>query len=505
MNNPTVLVILDGFGHRDQRTYNAIAQADAPTINYLLNTYPHTLLQSSGAAVGLPPGSMGNSEVGHLTIGAGRIIKQAVVRINEMIAHGTLLQDPISETILNKTKKHTIHIMGLLSDANVHSNQNHLYAMLEALQKKGFSHIIIHPFLDGRDTPPCSAKRYLTELDIAMKKFDCGSIGSIHGRFYAMDRDHNWDRTEKSYTVLTQQQKPQFTSWQDALCYFYKNGITDEFILPTALHDNSTIKADDTVIFFNFRPDRARQLTAAFVSPKWNAFTKMDLPLSGFITPVQYGPPEEFPTHALLQPIVIQNTLKDVLNNHNITMFSIAETEKYAHVTYFFNGEVEQQLSNEERVFVPSIPAKNYVQKPEMSAHLITNAVLKSLKNDPKDFYLINYANADMVGHSGNMGSTIKAIECLDRQIEQLYKQIIIDMEGTLYITGDHGKAEYMFNQEENQPNTAHTTDPVPFIFIKKNIEKSIQKLPLHGLADIAPFILKNMNISIPQEMIHRE
>lgn len=504
-NKPTALVILDGFGHRDQQTYNAITQAETPTINHLLNTYPHTLLEASGTAVGLPPGSIGNSEVGHLTIGAGRIIKQSVVRINEMIAHGTLLKDTACKSMLKNTAQtdHTIHIMGLLSDANVHSNENHLYAMLEVLQKKGYSRIVIHPFLDGRDTPPRCAERYLKKLDHVIETLGIGTIGSLHGRFYAMDRDHHWDRTEKSYKVLTQKHVPQFFSWHSVLAHYYKQGITDEFIPPTQLRTDASITNHDTLIFFNFRPDRARQLTAAFVSPAWSSFTRTPLSLTGFITPVHYDTPKKLPTHALLQPIPINNTLKQVLNDHNITLFSVAETEKYAHVTYFFNGEQEQHLRHEERVLIPSLPVKNYAQKPEMSAPLITDAVLRSLYNNPKNFYLINYANADMVGHSGNMESTIKAIECLDQQLERLYKQVVTTMKGTLYITGDHGNAEYMFNPQENQPCTAHTANRVPFIWAKEELAKSTLTLPLQSLADIAPFILENMNIPIPQEMLH--
>jgi 2,3-bisphosphoglycerate-independent phosphoglycerate mutase len=504
-NKPTVLVILDGFGYREQQTYNAITQADTPTITHMLNTYPHSLLSASGESVGLPKGSIGNSEVGHLTIGAGRIIKQPVVRINEMIEHHTFLEDQITTSIINTTQLHngTIHILGLLSDANVHSNEHHLFAILTILKKKGFSRIVVHPFLDGRDTPPRSAARYLKQLDQTIDSLGIGIIGSIHGRFYAMDRDHNWERTEQSYKVLTQPQPIRFNSWQEALETYYNQSITDEFVPPTPLHADCTIKDHDTIIFFNFRPDRARQLTAAFVGTEWKAFKRMPLHLTGFITPVAYDTVEKLPTHALLKPMIVSNTLKDVLNEHNVSMFSIAETEKYAHVTYFFNGGNEQILSHEERVLIPSIPARNYIQKPEMSAPLITDAVLKSLHNNPKDFYLINYANADMVGHSGNIEATIKAIECLDREIERIYKEIVIVMDGTLYIAADHGNAEYMFNDQEDQPNTAHTTNPVPFIFIRNDLEGSTITLPLKELDDIAPFILKEMNLPIPQEMCH--
>lgn len=504
-NRPTVLVVLDGFGYREQQTYNAIAQADTPTLTYMLNSYPHTYLQASGEAVGLPKGSIGNSEVGHLTIGSGRIIKQPVVRINEIIEHHKLLKDDISEKIFSLTKEHkgTVHLLGLLSDANVHSNDHHLYAMLSSLHQQGYTHIVIHPFLDGRDTPPRCAQRYLHHLEEVINTLGIGIIGSIHGRFYAMDRDHNWDRTEQSYRTLTQEQPIKFESWQDALAAYYKQSITDEFVPPTQLNHHGIIHDHDTLIFFNFRPDRARQLTAAFVGTEWHAFKRAALTLTGCITAVAYDTVEKLPTHALLEPIMVHNTLKEVLNAHEISMFSIAETEKYAHVTYFFNGGNEQPLEHEERVLIPSIHARNYVQKPEMSAPLITDAVLKSLNNSCKDFYLINYANADMVGHSGDLAATIRAIECLDRELERLYKQVITNMQGTLYVTGDHGNAEYMFNEQEGQPSTAHTTNPVPFIVINKELEHRTIPLPLEELDDIAPFILKQMRLPIPKEMEH--
>lgn len=499
------LIILDGFGYREQQTYNAISQADTPTITYLFNTYPHTFLKASGTAVGLPANSIGNSEVGHFTIGAGRIIKQPVVRLNEMIENHTLLEDAVTTSLLEKTKLHdkTVHLFGLLSDANVHSNEHHLYAMLAILNQKGFSRIVIHPFLDGRDTPPRSAEKYLNNLERVIKQLGVGIIGSIHGRFYAMDRDRNWERTEQSYKVLTQQHPIHFTSWREVLSTYYAQNITDEFIPPTPLHDHAIIKDDDTVIFFNFRPDRARQLTAAFVAPAFNGFHRKLIPLTGFITSVQYDLPALLPAHALLKPVRLNNTLKQELNDHHISMFSIAETEKYAHVTYFFNGENEAPLLYEERVLIPSIPAKNYIHKPDMSARLITNAIIHSLTTAPREFYLINYANADMVGHSGNMEATIKAVECLDHQIEALYKHIVLDMKGTLYITSDHGNAEYKFNSQEQQPSTAHTTNPVPFILVNNNVKNTMIELPLTGLSDIAPFILKEMNIPIPKEMIH--
>jgi 2,3-bisphosphoglycerate-independent phosphoglycerate mutase len=503
MNQPPIaLIILDGFGYQAQQRYNAIAQAHTPTLDHLFKTYPHCLLKASGEAVGLPKGSIGNSEVGHLTIGAGRIIEQPVTRLNTMIANHTFCTDRQTETILEQaaSRGKTIHVMGLLSDANVHSNYHHLDAFLELCAQKKYTNVIVHAFLDGRDTPPQSAQHYLDHLEDTIKRLGVGHIGSIHGRFYSMDRDHNWDRTAKSYAVLTQESTKPFPTWQDALKASYAQGITDEFVLPRALSAHATINDDDCVFFFNFRPDRARQLTAAFVQPDFTGFAKKDIRLTGFITPVPYDTPAHLPTHSLLNRKDIHNTLKEVLNDHDISMLSIAETEKYAHVTYFFNGEDETKLSHEERILIPSLHVETYKDHPEMSAALITQAVLESLRTNPKEFYLINYANADMVGHSGSLEATIRAVECIDAQLGILYNQIM-SMNGTLYITGDHGNAECMFDEKTHQPNTAHTTNPVPFILITKAVEHSSEKLPLTQLSDIAPFILKGMNLPIPAEM----
>lgn len=496
---PTLLIILDGFGQQKDSSYNAISQAPMPNLRDWFAHYPHTLLQASGKAVGLPAGYTGNSEVGHMALGTGRIIEQPITVIHDALMNKSFFKNPILEKNLNKLAKTgaALHIMGLLSDGGVHSDLQDLYAFLDAAHQHGIKYVFIHAFLDGRDTPIKSASRYLEQLDNALTMFEYGSIGSIHGRFYAMDRDRNWDRTEKSYRILTENQDTPHL-WENVLESQYAQGITDEFIIPTQLDPTSTIQTGDGVIFFNVRPDRARQLTAAFIDPTFNHFPTKKIALSFFITPIQYAP--DLPSQVMFPSQPILHTLKDEVAAAKKTIFSIAETEKYAHVTYFFNGRREESVEGETRMLIPSIKSKDYVHNPEMSARAITDAVLKSVHDDPKDFYLINYANADMVGHSGNLPATIKALEYLDGELKRLYDIVIQKMDGTIYITSDHGKAEEMYDVKLKQPKTAHTTNPVPFIMIKRGIDKNLQ-LPMHGLSDCAPFILKNMGISVPQEM----
>lgn len=499
LKHPTALVILDGFGYHKNSLYNAISQAKKPNLDAWFSHYPHALLKASGHAVGLLDNYMGNSEVGHMTIGAGRIVQQPISLIHDAIIDKSFFKNPVLVEKLAALKKSgdALHIMGLVSDGGVHSDIEHLYAFLDAAHQHGIKYVYIHAFLDGRDTPPRSAMTYLNQLDQALTLFEFGSIGSLHGRFYAMDRDKNWDRTEKSYRILTENQDtPQ--CWQDALEKQYAQGTTDEFFIPTQLDPTSTIQQGDGVIFFNIRADRARQLAAAFVDPIFNYFPVKKLNLSFFMTPVPYA--SDLKTDVLYKPVSVNNVLEDVLAGNNKTIFSIAETEKYAHVTYFFNGGREQPTPTETRILIPSIKSHDYINNPEMRAREITDAVLASLTSDPKDFYLINYANADMVGHSGNLAATVAAIECLDSELKRLYDQVVERMNGTLYITADHGNAEEMIDPATHEPKTSHTTNPVPFIMLQKGISPSM-KLPLCELSDIAPFILRTMGLDVPEEM----
>ena len=498
----TALIILDGFGYREAINYNAIYHAHTPNYDAWMQEYPHAILGASGTHVGLPEGNIGSSEAGHLTIGSGRIIKESVTIINDAIATKSFFSNPILISTLKKLKTDkTLHLMGLLSDASVHANLKQLYAFLEVAKQQGITNIVIHPFLDGRDTPPQSAGQYLQLLEKKLTELGIGKIGSIHGRLYAMDRDKNWNRTEQSYRTLTEPQQIPYPSWEQAVEHYYTINTTDEFIPPTQLDKDAYIKNGDGIIFFNFRPDRARQLATAFINPDFDSFKRKLLKLAFFITPTVYN--TKLQTEALYPAQKnATNSLKDVLMQHGKTIFSIAETEKYAHVTYFFDGGREDSAPNETRILVPSLHTKQYAKQPEMSAHAITEKVLESLKTDPRDFYLINYANADMVGHSGNFGATIKAIECLDKQLSILYNQIVEKMGGTMYITADHGNAEDMYDEEAHQPRTAHTTNPVPFIMLRNDLKgKGGEKLPLKQLSAIAPFILKNMDLPVPKEM----
>ena len=499
--SPIVLVILDGFGYTKDRKNNAIAAASTPHLTQWLAEYPHALLQASGAAVGLFPGTIGNSEVGHLTIGAGRVIPQPMVTIHQAIADKSLFKNKTLTNNLTTLAKsgNALHIMGLLSDASVHSDIEHLYAYLDAAHQQKIKHVYIHAFLDGRDVPPKSAEIYLEQLDTALAAFGYGSLGSIHGRFYAMDRDNNWDRTQKSYRILTQAQDIMPLPWQDVLEKQYAQGLTDEFIIPTQIDPTSTIQAGDGVIFLNVRPDRARQLTSCFVDTAFKQFPLTHIPLTCFITPVAYS--TTLKTAILFPTKPVEHTLKEVIAAAGKSIFAIAETEKYAHVTYFFGGGTEHAFPHETRTLIPSIKAENYVEAPHMSAALITDAVIASLQTQPADFYLINYANADMVGHSGNLAATVKAIECLDHELGRLYEAVVQKCNGTLYITADHGKAEQMVDPKTKQPNPAHTTNPVPFIVINKEGATHDVQLPLKELCDIAPFILKAMQLPVPPEM----
>lgn len=500
---PQVLIILDGFGYSTNHDSNAIYQANLVNFNSWLEDYPSSILKASGTHVGLLKGMIGNSEVGHLTIGSGRIIKQPVALITDSIKDGSFFNNSMLINHFKQVKNSdsTLHLMGLLSDAGVHSLDSHLFALLKMAASNGVKKIVVHPFLDGKDVPPKSAAIYLTKLEKVLIDLNLGTIGSIHGRFYAMDRDYNWDRIEASYRVLTQSQETTFVSWQKALQYFYHRNITDEFIPPTSLSNDTYIKPKDSLIFFNFRSDRAREITRAFIEPNFKEFKVYCNLLSWMVTGVLYHP--DFHTDVLCHKELVINTFFDVLEKAEMRIFTIAETEKYAHVTYFFNGGREVIRPLETRILIPSQRKyTSYADAPQMSAQQITHSVISSLQNDPQDFYLINYANADMVGHSGNFHATCQAVKYLDEQLKKIYDVLIDKLDGTLYITSDHGKAEDMFDDQLNQVRTAHTNNPVPFLMINKQLKGQNYILPLEELSDIAPFILNKLNLLVPYEML---
>jgi 2,3-bisphosphoglycerate-independent phosphoglycerate mutase len=504
--HPIALVILDGFGYSTEKKYNAIAHAKMPHFNQWWQQYPHAIIKAAGRAVGLPDNWIGNSEVGHFTIGAGCIVQQPMTVWLDSIADGSFMHNKV---MLDGFKRlvdagGTLHIMGLLSDAGVHAHEKQIYASISAAVNAGIRKIIVHPFLDGRDVAPRSAYKYLENLSHYIEQYNNHNnnrviIGSIHGRFYAMDRDHNWDRIEKSYRVLTEKQDGPYETWQKVLEYYYAQNVTDEFIPPTSLNSEAHIHNGDGILFCNVRPDRARELTRCFMPYYAPPFILKPLNLTFFMTPVVYD--EHFSTIVLFPRKPVLHTLKDVLAEHKKTIFTIAETEKYAHVTYFFRGENEETVVTETCVMINSISAQNYVNNPCMSAREITQAVLNVLHSNKYDFYVINYANADMVGHSGDFDATVKAIEFLDVQLKLLYDTLVQKMDGTLYITADHGKAEQMYNAETGQPQTAHTNNPVPFLMIKKEYKNSDISLTIKELSQVASLILNNMGIPIPNEM----
>ena len=485
MKKITMLLILDGFGFSEEKTGNAIAQAKMPTWKKLFNKYPHKLLAASGKAVGLPEGFMGNSEVGHLCIGAGRVIKTVLSKFHDQIDDGSffknkLLCEKFSEL---KNSGKSLHLIGLLSDAGVHAHEKHFYATIKLAKQIGIKNVYIHPFLDGRDVPPKSALEFLGRLQDVCDREKLGKIATLHGRFYGMDRDNNWDRVQKSYDVLCSQEG-QEKYWGDVVKDSYAQNITDEFLIPTVVDPEGTIRKGDGVLFLNFRPDRARQL-AELLSKQ---------PLLFFVTTTRYG--KEFRQDVLFEDEKISHTLLDEISAQNdIPLFIIAETEKYAHVTYFFRGKVEVELPNETRILIPSLKVATYVDVPEMSAKEITQEIVRAL--DDYQFFLVNFANCDMVAHSGDIDATVKACECIDRQLEILYKEVVEKRGGTIFVTGDHGNAEEMIDMATGQVRTAHTTNPVPFVVLGDKIDLS----DMYGLADIAPLILTHMGLVVPDEM----
>jgi 2,3-bisphosphoglycerate-independent phosphoglycerate mutase len=494
--HPVALVILDGWGYSAETHGNALAQAATPQLDAWMARYPHTLLQASGEAVGLPPGYIGNSQVGHTTIGAGKIIKQPITLMNELLEKHVLETHPVLLECLARlrTSQGTLHIMGLLSDAGVHAHAQHLYAFMRIAAQHGTTRIVVHPFLDGRDSDPRSAHTYLEELDRVISELGVAHIGSIHGRFYAMDRDKHWDRTQKSYDALINPVQSKYLSWPDMLKDYYSKGITDEFIPPTCLTSDWRIADGDGIIFCNTRPDRARQLAACFVEKTCDAFVIKPLSLTFFLTPTAYW--HNTPNEILIAPSLVRNTLTEILSRAGKSIYTIAETEKYAHVTYFFNGGREEVRPNEKRVLIPSLVHRDYGAHPAMSATSITDHVIASLQDAPADFYLINYANLDMVGHSGNLEATKKAAAHLDHELERLAQVLFKHKHAVMFITGDHGKAECMIDPVSQHTLTAHTTNPVPFIAVDPcGIIPPQSIAAMQGLADIAPLVVKACGI----------
>ena len=496
----TMLMILDGFGKNDKKEGNAIDVAKTPNMDKLMATYPTTEIYASGLDVGLPEGQMGNSEVGHTNIGAGRIVYQELTRITKSIEDGDFFSVSEFVNAIENCKKNNskLHIMGLLSDGGVHSHNRHLYALLELAKRKGFEDIFVHCFLDGRDTPPASAEMYISKLEEKMKEKEIGKIATITGRFYAMDRDKRWERVKKAYDALVNGVGVKATTAISAIENSYQQEVFDEFVEPTVIYNGenpvATISENDSVIFFNFRPDRAREITRTLVDKNFNDFETKKLNLY-FVCMTQYD--ETMPNvNVAFKPTVLTNTFGEYVSKLGYTQLRIAETEKYAHVTFFFNGGKEQQYANEDRILVPSPKVETYDLKPEMSAYEVTDKVLEAIKSDKYDCIILNFANPDMVGHTGNLEAAVKALEAVDECVGKVV-ELVNEKEGRLLITADHGNAEQMIDYKTGEPHTAHTTNPVPLILI--GMEGT--NLKSGKLADLAPTMLDMMNLEKPEEM----
>lgn len=504
---PLVLIILDGFGYREAPEDNAIAAANKPCWDHLWATYPHTVISGSGRCVGLPPGQMGNSEVGHMNMGAGRIIYQDLTRIDHAIETGTFFENPVLLSALRNAveKKKRIHVLGLLSDGGVHSHQNHFFALLKMAQIHNVHDLVFHCFLDGRDTPPKSAMSFLETLQRECDATQAGNIGSIVGRFYAMDRDKRYERTELAYNLLTGTANNAYSacSATDALTNAYARAETDEFVQPTYVHaENETpavITNNDIVIFMNFRSDRARQLTDAFISTDFKAFErKKHLPNVQFITLTNYD--DRFKIPVIFPQEKHMQLFGDYISALQLKQLRLAETEKYAHVTFFFNGGKESPAQGEDRLLIPSPKVATYDLRPEMSALALTDALIDAIEKQQYDVIICNFANPDMVGHTGNFNATVKAIETIDFCLNKIINSAK-NSGGEVLITADHGNAERMFDPSTGQAHTAHTCDPVPFVYIGRPAKIA----NFDGkLSDIAPTMLYLMGLPIPPEMTGR-
>ena len=503
--SPVVLAILDGWGHREEKIDNAIKTANTPIMDSLWHAYPHTLISASGADVGLPDGQMGNSEVGHLTIGSGRIIQQELVRITNVVKNNQLNHvnelKKLSDSL--KKKNSTLHITGLCSDGGVHSHIDHLLGLLKWASEEGLKKVAIHIITDGRDTPAKSASKYLNQVEECIKKFKVGEIASICGRYWIMDRNLLWERTAKAFSNLTDPDiKSSNISPQDYLKESYKKNITDEFLEPIRLSKNF-LKDGDSLICFNFRPDRARQIIKSLSETEFSNFERKIFPNLEIVTFTQYE--SNLPVKVAFPPESLNNFIGQIIAENGLKQYRTAETEKYPHVTYFFNGGVEMPLCGEERHLIPSPRVATYDLAPEMSADELTLSCSNAIKSGKYSFVVINYANPDMVGHTGNMEATIKAIETVDKCIGKIVNATG-EMGGSILITADHGNAEVM-KGSAGEPWTAHTVNKVPLIFIegeKRKIPNMGNEIYLRdnaGLADIAPTLLQLLNIPIPKEM----
>lgn len=496
-----MLVVLDGYGLNELEEGNAIKAAKTPNMDKFFSQYPNTIIHASGLDVGLPEGQMGNSEVGHTNIGAGRIVYQELTRITKSIKDEDFFENRVLLKAIENCKKNgsKLHLMGLLSDGGVHSHNTHLYALLEMAKREGLEEVYVHCFLDGRDVPPTSGRGYVQQLVEKVRNLGVGKVATVMGRYYAMDRDKRWERVQKAYDAMVLGKGEYCESAVTAVERSYNNDVTDEFVIPTVITENgkpvSVIEENDSVIFYNFRPDRARQITRTLVDPDFNGFERAKgfFPVY-FVCMTQYD--EEMPNVSVaFEPEELTNTFGEYISKKGYKQLRIAETEKYAHVTFFFNGGVESTYEGEDRVLIPSPKVATYDMKPEMSAYEVTDEVLKRIHSREYDVIVLNYANCDMVGHTGSFDAAVKAVEAVDECVGKVVEAVKAQ-DGIIIITADHGNADQMIDYETGGAHTAHTTNVVPLILIGKDAE-----LKKGRLADIAPTMLDLMGLEKPSEM----
>ena len=496
---PLVLIILDGFGHSDSPESNAIHAARTPVYDRLRATQPHGLISGSGMDVGLPDGQMGNSEVGHMNLGAGRVVYQDFTRITKAIRDGEFFENPAITAAVDKAvgAGKAVHIMGLLSDGGVHSHQDHIVAMAELAARRGAEKIYLHAFLDGRDTPPKSAQSSLELLDATFARLGKGRIASLIGRYFAMDRDNRWERVQQAYELIVDS-RAEFDAATavEGLLAAYERGESDEFVKATRIGAAAPVEDGDAVVFMNFRADRARELTRAFVEADFQGFPRVRVPqLAGYVMLTQYA--ANIPAPAAFAPESLDNVLGEYLTKHGKTQLRIAETEKYAHVTFFFSGGREEPFAGEERILIPSPKVATYDLQPEMSAPEVTDRIVEAIEQQRYDVIVVNYANGDMVGHTGVFEAAVKAVECLDTCIGRI-TEALEKVGGEALITADHGNVEQMEDESTGQAHTAHTCKPVPFIYVGK---RPLKVRDGGVLADVAPTMLYLLGMEKPAEM----
>ncbi|GGA67503.1 2,3-bisphosphoglycerate-independent phosphoglycerate mutase [Ornithinibacillus halotolerans] len=501
-NKLAALIILDGFAIRDEEKGNAVKQANKPNFDRYWNTFPHNQLEASGEAVGLPEGQMGNSEVGHLNIGAGRIVYQSLTRVNLSIREGDFFEKKAFLKSMNsaKQKNKSLHIFGLLSDGGVHSHIEHLFALLKLAKQQGLEKVYVHAFLDGRDVGPQTAKGYIESTEEKMIEYGVGKIATVSGRYYSMDRDKRWDRVKKSYDAMVYGEGPTYKNALDVIEDSYANGIYDEFVIPSVIVDENgepvgKVEDEDSIIFYNFRPDRAIQISRTFANEDFHDFDRgPNVPKDlDFVMLTQFS--ESVDGFVAYEPTNLDNTIGEVLSQHNLKQLRIAETEKYPHVTFFMSGGREQEFPGEKRILIDSPKVATYDLKPEMSAYEVTDALLTELDKGEINAVILNFANPDMVGHSGMLEPTIKAVEVVDECLGKVVDKII-ELGGHAIITADHGNSDEVLTLEGN-PMTAHTTNPVPVIVTKEGIELRDGGI----LADLAPTLLDLLQVDKPKEM----